>query len=234
MKKILGIACAVAMAAPLAFGQASVFSQNAVGYVRVKVPAQGELNLVRQDFLPLDPSVPPNMLNLVGDQLPTGSNAFIWDSTANEGLGGYIFEQKSARGGWGNGTEIAPGQAFWLQTPAADPNDYFVYLMGEVPGANNDSEEVTIAGVAGFDAVGYGFPAAIAFGDTDLAEKLPTNSNVFFWNVETQGYQFFQKQARGGWPNDALDFVIEPGTSFWVENVGAPIDWVESKPYAWP
>ena len=240
MKKILGIACAVAMAAPLAFGQASVFSQNAVGYVRVKVPGSGDLNLCRLDFLPLDPNVPNNVLNVIGDQLPVNSSVFIWDSTLNEGAGGYIPVTKGARAGWpstgAGATEIDQGVAFWLQTPASDPNDYFVYLMGEVPGANNDSESKTLAisGAGLLDAVGYPFPAAIEFGNTTLADALPANASVFFWDVDEQEYQPFTKGARAGWSAAAESWVIEPGSSFWVQNPGAPVDWTEAKPYPWP
>ena len=238
MKKLLGIACVVAVTAPLAFAQTNVLSQNAVGYVRVTVPGSGDLNLCRLDFLPLDPLVPNNVANVVGDQLPAGSSAFIWDSTLNGGVGGYVLVAKGARAGWpttGAGAmEIDQGVAFWLKTPEADLTDYNVYLMGEVPGANNDSETKTIAGLQGLDAVGYPYPAAIAFGDTTLQTALPGGATVFFWDVDAQGYQFFSKGARAGWTAEALDFVIEPGTSFWVQNPGAAVDWTEVKPYVWP
>lgn len=238
MKKMLGIALGLAMLAPLAFGQTNVLSQNAVGYVKVKVPGNGRLNLCRLDFLPLNPAVPNTIGNIVGDQLPAGSNAFIWDPTLNGGLGGYILQNKSARSGWptAGAPEVETGDAFWLQTPAADATSYDVYLMGEVPGANNNSETKTIAGLAGFDAVGYPYPAAIAFSNTTLQTALPSGANVFFWQVDNnpQGYAFFNKSARSGWSSAALAFVIQPGTAFWVENPGAPINWTETKPYAWP
>lgn len=240
MKRLLGIACTVAMAAPLAFGQASVFSQNAVGYVRVNVPRGvaplGGLALVRLDFEPLDPLAPNNTINVLGDQVPTGSRVHVWRSDIG-GTGGYCSETKT-RSGWpASCGVIERGEAFWIEIPpaAAEPS-YNVYLMGEVPGANNDSETLTINVATGIDAVGYPYPAAIAWADTTIAAPLPAGARIHFWNISGPSAQSYTShtKTRSGWPTAALDTIIEPGTAFWIENPGAAVDWTEAKPYAWP
>lgn len=233
MNKILGLALGVALAAPVAFGQTNVLSQNAVGYVKVTIP-DGGLALIRPDFEQLDPSVPADMNNLIGDQLPNGSQAHIWDV----GTSAYVTELKGGRAGaWPNpGRVVERGEAFWLEIPdSSGQADWDVYIMGEVPGANNNSETSSVLAISGVDAVGYPFPAAIVWGETSLATNLPLDSLLHLWNIDTQSYESFLKGGRGGDWGAAETKVIEPGTAFWVEVGDASvIDWTEAKPYNWP
>jgi hypothetical protein len=242
MKRILGLVCGIALVAPLAFGQTNVLSQNAVGYVKVTIP-DGGLALVRHDFEALDPAVSNTMKNLIGDQLPNDSVAYIWDVSS-----GYVIETKGGRSGdWpANGREVFRGEAFWLQVPPASGQaEWDVYLMGEVPGANNGSESSTVTGINNVDAVGYPFPAAVVWGTTSLANDLPNGSEIFFWDIDGslganggagQGYVSYAKGGRSGdWGTEGNNVVIEPGTAFWVlVGDSSTIDWTETKPYTWP
>ena len=233
MRRILGTALGLIMMAPLAHGQ-NVLSQNAVGYVRVTIP-DGGLALLRPDFEQIDPSVPADMFNLIGDQLPDGSLAHIWDVTTSS----YVSELKGGRSGaWPNpGREVARGEAFWLQVPSGSGQaEWDVYIMGEVPGTNNASESSTVTGIAGVDAVGYPFPAAVTWSNTTLSAQLPNGSAMHIWNIATQSYDSFTKGGRAGdWGPVGNAVVIEPGTAFWVDVADASvIDWTEVKPYDWP
>lgn len=232
MKRIFVVALCMAFLAPMTYGQSNVLSQNAVGYVKLTIP-KGGLALARLDFESLDPSVIANARNLIGDQLPTDSAVFIWDVATSQ----YIPETKGSRSGWPNSeNSLDRGTAFWIQVPdTAAEESYDVYLMGEVPGANNNSETNTIEGIEGIDALGYAYPAAIDWTNTQLSALLPSGSTIFIWDIATQAYLPFNKGARSGWGATGNALVLDPGTSFWVD-VGddSIIDWTEVKPYDWP
>lgn len=238
MRNIFILALCMTIMATLSYGQTNVLSQNAVGYVKVTVPRDG-LALVRLDFLPIDPADDPIIANIIGDQLPILSKAHIWDSDAGAGgLGGYISVTKTLSG-WpttGNGaTPINQGDAFWLEVPAsaAEP-EYDVYLMGEVPGKNNNQETNTVFGSGGVDAIGYPYPSAIAWGDTTLAPVLPPTSKLHIWDPYKDGIGGYDSRTKtiSGW-GTANDIIIEPGTAFWVETASS-FEWDEEKPYTWP
>jgi len=224
MKRIVVI-LAVLLVASAAFAQSNqVLSRNAVGYVKTSVASNG-LQLVALNFESLD-GADVTIDELIGDQIPGGSYAFIWDSAG----GLYQTEIKSSRSGaWSPNTNpIMPGVGFWLEVPAGVPsNSYDVYLMGEVPSSTNYVKTIPTS----YDCVGYMYPVSTLWTNTQLAQDLVGGSFLFMWNGT--GYDTHQKSARSGaWSDPSL--VIEPGEGFWINNVGASFDWDETKPYTWP
>lgn len=214
------------MMGTMAFGQTNVLSQNAVGYVK-KTVDQGTLALMSYDFIDLAGN-PVTVASLMGDQVPVGTAVSVWDRAGSS----YVTVQKGARGWPGTTPELMRGDGFFVQIPDNSAESaYDIYMLGEVPGANNNADETTVPNVE-LDAVGYPYPAAVLFTATTAAASAESGDAVSTWDQANQQYATFVKGARG-WPGGALNLVIEPGEAFWLD-LDTNIDWTEPKPYAWP
>ncbi|RKX32994.1 MAG: hypothetical protein DRP22_01375 [Verrucomicrobia bacterium] len=225
---VLAVIVAAAALALFCYAQTNqVLSRNAVGYVQVSVPSGGYA-LVSLNFESLDGS-DLTIADVVGDQLPVGSYAHIWDRNSKV----YQSELRT-RGGWSPGTNvITRGVGFWLEVPssAATASEHIVYVMGEVPDSFNQGATTTISNVQGLDALAYPFPSAVVWTNTALASNALVGDYLHVWNVTSQSYNSYLK-TRGGWTTPD-NFTIEPGQSFWFETSGTQ-DWTEIKPYTWP
>lgn len=216
----ISLVTAMAMAA-----ETNVSSVNVVGYTKVSVPSNG-LTLVA---LNLESISGANMCisNLVGNQLPNGSYAFIWDRGGVQGS--YINCSKSSRSGWTPGTNILHrGDAFWLYVPGsvATAAQYEVVLSGEVPDSTLEST-TTVDNIRSVDAVGYPYPTDTLWTNTTLAKGAPVGSYVHVWNGAA--YDTYNKGARSGWTTPA-GFVLRMGQAFWFQTVAAT-NWTEIVPY---
>lgn len=203
----------------------TVTSVNVVGYYSVSIPANGAA-LVTPVLEPFGSAV-GTIGDLVGEQLPANSSAFIWD----RGLKTYVAASKGARGGWigaGSSKVILRGDAVWL-IPPKNGTPYTVTIMGEAPGAYNEAASSTVANISGADAVGYAYPVDIVWTNSTLAKALPNNSSLFIWDLATQNYVPYAKGTRAGWTTPA-GFKIPAGTAFWVTTT-TPMDWEEVVPY---
>ena len=225
MKKFVCLLVGVATMATVAMAQTSVLSQNAVGYVKVTIDA-GDLALVRYDFEQIDGS-DAVLSTVIGDQLPAGANAFVWDRAAKS----WSVASKGARG-WAPDAVIARGDAIFLSVPAAAAlPSYDVYLMGEVPGANNESDTTVIDNVEG-DAIGFPYPAALELGAMDATTQAGTGASVFLWDQVAQSWASPITKGARGW---SANPTIEPGQGFFIVTaLGTPVDVTEVKPYEWP
>lgn len=225
MKRIVSLVAVALVAGTMAYGQTNVLSQNAVGYVKVTIDA-GDLALLRYDFEQIDGSA-STLSNTVGDQVPSGSNAYMWDRSAKS----WVLAAKGTRG-WSPDAAVARGDAFFLQVAAgaAEPA-YDVFLLGEVPGANNNADSTVVDNVEG-DAVGFPYPAATALSAMDMATQAASGASVYLWDQVNQAWATPVTKGSRGWASDPT---IEPGEGFFIVTaVGAPIDATEVKPYAWP
>jgi hypothetical protein len=220
MKKMLLVSAASALfVAGSALAQSeTVTSVNVVGYHSVTIPNNG-LALVTPVLESFDPGT---IGDLVGSQVPGGTEAFIWDRVSNT----YITDSLG-RGGWGSTNIILRGDAVWLKPPA-ESGDVTVTFMGEVPASYNAAGTTTVTSISGLDAVGYSYPVDVLWTNTALAAALPGGAEVFVWNLTNQTYDTYSK-GRGGWGvGDSL--VIKAGMAFWV-NGADPTDWTEEAPY---
>jgi len=225
---VLAVIVAAAALALFCYAQTNqVLSRNAVGYVQVSVPSGG-LALVSLDFKSLDGS-DMTINDVVGDQLPRGSYAYIWNRATKT----YNAESRG-RGGWSPGTNvIEPGIGFWLEVPrtAATADHHVVYIMGEVPDSFNNGATCTIQNITVLDALGYPFPVGIPWTNTALASNAVNGDYLYVWNTTNQTYDAYSK-GRGGWSTPP-NFTIQPGQAFWFET-SMTQNWTEVKPYTWP
>lgn len=221
MKKALVALLAIAMVASLSFAQDEVKSVNVVGFNKVAAPGQ-KLVLTSVTFESFSGST---LEDLVGDQLPVGSVAYIW----NRQTKGYDPASRTLRGGWVSTTPILRGDAFWLRSSDPEGTTNVVSFMGEVPDDYNDSKTNTIPGITGLDAIAYAFPVDIAWTNTTLATAMGTGDLLYIWDDANRTYQSYSKTLRGGW-SSAAGVVLKAGRAFFV-NTASSIDWTEIAPY---
>jgi len=218
MKKALVALIAIVMVASLSFAQDEVKSVNVVGFNKVTIEA-GELALVTPPFESFGNAT---LEDLVGDQLPIGSSAFIWDR-ANQT---YIPAGRT-KAGWALTNVIYRGDGFWLQNGGTTASE--VALMGEVPAEYNNSATTTVAQISGINAVGYAYPTDVVWTNTSLAQLSVTGDSLFIWDEVGQVYLPFGK-TKGGW-DTPLGFTIPAGRAFWIKT-STTIDWTEVAPYS--
>ena len=229
MKRTMTLAMAIALTAVVGASATNVLSRNAVGFIQVDVPSNG-LVLVTVPFEPLEGS--NNLETVIGDQLPSGSVAFLWDRAASSGAGAYVTAGRT-RSGWSQADRILHrGEAFWLSVPAgsATGDVHTVFIKGEVPDSNNGSATTTLSNLNGIEAVGMSYPVDTVWTTTVLSTQLGSGDVIFVWDPAT-GYTTYGK-TRSGW-NTPADYVIKAGEAFWI-NASSTIDWEETKPYTWP
>lgn len=225
MKKMLLVSAASALfVAGSALAQSeTVTSVNVVGYMTVTIPTNG-LALITPVVESFDPGTIEDLDN---GQLPNGADAYIWNS------GGYLKVSKDTRGNWtGSATTniILRGDAVWIAPNNATADTTFT-MMGEVPGAYNAAATTTVANISGTDAVGYSYPVDILWTNTALSSQLPNGSDLYIWNLGTQGYNKFSKDTRGNWTGSGISTLeIKTGEAFWV-TTSTPLDWDETVPY---
>ncbi len=220
MKKMLLVMAAGALFAAGTATADTVTSVNVVGYHSITIPENG-IALVT----PVLESFGAGTLeDLVGDQLPAGSFAWIWDRAQNT----YISGSRSGFGGWGLTNVILRGDAVWLK-PKTGTGAHTITFMGEVPAEYNLAGTTTVHNIAGIDAVGYSYPVDIVWTNTTLAAAAPSGAFLYVWNIESQGYATYSKSGFGGW-NTPAGYTIKSGQAFWIKAEG-PIDWVEEAPY---
>jgi hypothetical protein len=199
---------------------ADVKSVNAVGSIKIDI-APGELVLVSYPFIALEDY---SLDTLIGDQMANGSIAHIWDSGIND-------YQSVARGrstGW-SGATVAQGQGFWLQSTAGATQT--VYLVGEVPAANNNTETTTVSIVNIADAVGYTFPVDVMWTNTALAIAGSNGDTMHYWDRSIGDWSSNAKGRSTGW-GSAEGLQLKAGEAFFYQPAGgADIDWTEIVPY---
>lgn len=239
MRKLTLVLIILAMGAMLA--HAEVLSKNAVGYVKVEVEP-GELAIIAQPFLPIDPLEDPTPSLVFGGSLPVDSRLFIWDGleyqleTFQEQIGpppGFIVTTN-----WFPNTALLePGKAFWIRIPAGAPEAQDVFVMGEVP----DFDETDVYLIEGLAMVAFPYPAEMRVEDTVMGQNAQLDDRIFIWDIETQEYSLVTYQEQIGPPPGFIvttnwfpaDVVIPAGAGFWYRAGSASIP-TELKPYTWP
>lgn len=78
------------------------------------------------------------------------------------------------------------------------------------------------------DPVGDSGEGTWTWGETSLAEQLPANSVVYFWNAEQQGWDPYTKGGLWGWNNQAKNHEIQRGEAFFIQAASNPEDQVIS------
>lgn len=221
MKKLIMTAAVLACAASIVSAQ-TVSSANMVGYNKSTIVG-GQLTIVAFNFTDSSGLVS----ELIGDQLPFQSKLYVWDKDSDS-YRAYTKGGRFAPGVWPADAYIENGEAVWVEAPVGSGTNELVF-SGEV--LMEETNTVTIATPGDFEMTGFYYPVDIAFGDTDLANQLPFQSKVHFWNGT--GYDSYTKSGRfppGVWSTEAQAKVIPNNGGFWIESTGT-VNWVESRPF---
>lgn len=226
MKKIVIAALALGLVGSAAFAQTnSVLSRNAVGYVKVDM-AKSNLHFVAHNFVDINGG-PVTVTNLIGNQLPLGSQVLVWNPSGQS----YVGELRGVTG-WSPGTNrLTPGRGFWVRVPSGGSisNLYSVYLMGEVPDKTTLPTS-TVAVVSGLNMLGSPYPVATRWTNTAIAKSAPLGAQLLRWDPSLQSYVGSLKGVTGWSPTTN---VLYPGQGFWFRTT-SNTNWIESKPYTWP
>jgi hypothetical protein len=205
------------LAAGVGLAAGEVPSVNVVGYGKVTIPPTN-LVLVATTFETFGDST---LDDLVGDQLPAGSTAYIWDRVGKT----YIPASVNRFGAWSTNTPILRGDAFWLRN-SSSVEAVEVSLRGEVPYDYNNAATTTVSSITNVDAVAYAYPADVLWTNTALSQALAAGDTIYIWDG---GWTPYSKSRLGSWGGgDTL--TISAGRAFFVESANL-VDWTEVAPY---
>ncbi len=244
MKKLQALGAGLlACAALLEPASAQVYSQNAVGYVKVEVP-RGTLSMLRNDFKDMEgETLTPD--RVFGNTLPVDTKVYVWDaSQQNYLISTYRIEVGppptfTTTTNWSSDALVLErGVGFWLQIPQSAPStNYTVYLMGEVP---ND-QDATISIEDGLNLIAYSYPVEVTWTNSNLAKSAVVDDAVYYWDDSIQNYYINRYRVEVGPPptfttstNWSIpEMVIPAGKGFWFLTSQTNV-WTENKPYAYP
>lgn len=215
-------------------------AQTAVGYVKVTME-DGKTYLLTHQFLSIDGN-PTTLDDVIGEQAPVGSEVLFWSGT------GFVHAvYKDAEPPlfpdprWDPDTEeISPGIGFFIRIPQETPEPaYDVYLLGEVPGANNGSETTTVNVAEGYTQTGYPYPADTAWTATVLAASATVDDQFLTWDPDSGYVPYVYKAAQPPFfPDDRWDpgdKELPPGEGFIYHKTSPGVlVWEAVKPYEWP
>jgi hypothetical protein len=235
MKKTLLFLLTAAIGVSLCAPAQTVTSVNAVGMVKITVPANGGLFLARYDFI-TDGQAEVSVTSLLGTEVPVGTTIYVWDR-ANQTyflpaprLSQNFLGQKS----WTRtDLNVSLGDAFFIKN-ASGADEFEVVFSGEVPGEGNSNSEITLESVAGF--MGFPFPVAVAWTSTQLSQSLPVGAVLYVWDPLTQAYTLPGPRKSQNFLGQILwtaNPTILPGHGFWIASDVLP-SVLEPKPYLWP
>lgn len=223
MKRAVLAMLVVCAALAVVFAQSEIRSENAVGYVKVTFE-KNSYKLVNMGFDSIDGS-DLKIEDVFGDQLPSSTSLSIWDRNSQT-YSNYIYNTFAQWGPRDDQYTITKGLGVFVLVPGTAPsNQYTVYLMGEVPDNAGETNDV----MQGYTGTGYPYPVQIAFTNTQIAQSLPANSVVHFWDDTWISYT---KNAFQGWQTDRM---LSPGEGFFIEKFDpGTMQYSEIKPYTWP
>lgn len=158
-----------------------------------------------------------------GEKLAQGCGVLFWD----EGRQGWSGGVKGSQG-WDASEAnrvIESGQGFALVNSTDEA--IAVTVAGVVPSAATLSR--AFAGDNKWSLVAYPYPVARKFGDTALADQLPSGASVKFWNAAEQAWTEPMAKTSRGWGSNAAGHELKVGEAFFVKSPSGG-SWEESKP----
>lgn len=216
MKVRLSILLMMAMASSLALAQSS--------QVTITI-GSGNMQLIRNDFI--GPSSSMCLSNLIGGQVPPGSQFVSFDSSRQLYFPAITRDREGSWGPRGT-TVLARGVAYWLGIPPqgglVTSSQYQVTLTGDIP-----SSSTAMSCVPNINAAGYPYPVATTWTNTQFAKTCRSGAWIGLWNPATKGFDFSMRGARSWSP---ATMTVQPGQGFFVNYSGAtPTNFTESLPY---
>lgn len=223
MKKTLvaAMSAAVVASAFYAFAQTnSVYSGNAVGFIRVDMP-KGQYTMVSRPMNEVGGTNGISVANLMGTNYPSGTQVLLWAPSQQ-----YIIATYDSEDGWTPAASnmIYRGMGFFVRIPSSYTGDVFTaYFTGEVPGETNAVVNV----IPGFQMVSFAYPtertvSTTTLGKTGGEQLMSYSSNG--WNITTY-------DTEDGWTKP--NFMLKPGEGYFFKcnNI---TNWTEVKPYVYP
>lgn len=230
MKKtaiFLSILAIAATAAFVATADDAVYSANTIGVIKYTIPAGGELTCIS---LPVDYMEGSDWTfadTPFADALPKGSSVYFWSGT------GWDSSTKNVVSGkWLPAAPvqkaIKQGEGFFVQLPA-NSEAKEIAIVGELPMDGAVTNKITGGGNLDMTSATF-YPVDVVFGETELADKLPKGSTVYFWSGT--GWDSTTKNVVSGkWlPAAPLERKIGIGEAIFVEGKTAT-DVVVECPY---
>lgn len=205
-KALLCLAAFAAIAIP---ASAQVYSANIVGYVNYTQAAStfdiaaNPLNNGNNDVSVVfaNGAAYPNLTIYKRNATGTGYDLSMYDEDA---------------GGWTQPLALAPGDAFWVATPAGQA--FATTFVGEV--IQNSTNNIPV----GFSMKASMFPQAGNL-QTELGLPGAPNDTIYFWNGSS-GYDVsMYDEDAGGW---TVPPIVKVAQGFWYYNAGAAKDWVKN------
>lgn len=248
MKKIWLMASIGMVGASLAFGQTSVNSANAVGYVKVEIPPSGLFALVAFNFESMDggsvtfsevfgtTSLRQSSRSTAADRVVLFGDDQIYH-TYYQKPDGLFYEV----GGTGLAVNpvLAAGQGFWLIPKAGETTSHTIFLKGQVVSSN----QVVKTLKPGYNLLGYAFAADFDMAAVDWSTVTgATRSNrssaadkVSIWDP-VNGYATYYLDADYDWHlvggNKVSELIVPIGASVWYQAKNE-ITLDLERPYPW-
>lgn len=233
MKKVVAIALALAalVASYAVADDDAVYSVNTIGVIKYTIPPEGKFTCIS---MPLDPP-PDATANIwtnctISQQLPKGSVVYFWDSASQN----WQYCTKSALG-WTPATfrthELQPGEAIFVRQPATATSNLIVTMVGEL----NPDETATInlTGSGNLDVKGLSaYPISTTFTNTAFASALSKGSAVYFWDIDSQNWQYCTKSALGWTPATFRSREVGVGEGTMVKEAGTVTEVTDTSPMA--
>lgn len=253
MKKSLSMLVGVALTAGTVLAQQTVNSVNAVGFVKLSVPA-GKFVLASAPFNDFAASIDEIFQGqLTGSDNPgTADRVIVWNpiagtykyyfklaGTGDPQLDGHMLDEDTAE--IATNAYLLAGDGFWIQSRAT--SNQTVVLKGEVP--NNGV--ATNAIVQGFNQIGFPFASEQVVGSNTAfyasgalgTDNPNTADRIIFWDPTTSTYKYnflLDVGAGGMWFDEDTGDVslqkFELGKGAWYQRRGtSTFQWQESRPY---
>ena len=228
MKKVTAILLGALIVSSAALAQTNqVLSKNAVGYIKISLPASNRLALVSNPFVPLGAS--DNLITNLFAPIANNTTISIW----NENTLVYDNYSRNNRGSWvGTGVTTARfnrADAAFIRSSATGT----IFFMGEVPDATTapTSTQTRINGITMF---GYPYPVEVLVTNSPVGLNLPNGGSISLWNSASNSYEVVSKNTRGSWVG-AVGKTIAPGAGMVVRVTNNPSAVITTtKPYTWP
>jgi len=245
MKKLAVLLVAIAFIVPVVHGQ-TVLSKNAVGYVKVSIPPAGAYNLVAFNFRAVGGG-DMTLEDVFGtDQLTQGVVPTLADQVSFWNGATYDTYFQKADTKFYNVLNIAvpvnpvvaQGTPFWLKSATTATTTNEVYLMGEVVGAANASQDLA----TGLNHLNSPFAADLVITNNDYQNEggtggivPPLADQLSIWNGV--GYNNYYLKQDGSW-GDSITLqpaspVIPVGVGAWY-NSKADFTTTLDRPYTYP
>ena len=233
MKKTM-ILAAAALVAGSALA-AEVLSVNAVGFIQTECPA-GEYTALSYPFYGTDDDAGGTAWTNtpIAQDAAAGSTVYFWNTQTKNWDYGTL--TKTARAtNWAAAVrtkKILPGEMFLYK-----PNeDQAIMITGEVP--DEGQLEVNINAAGDYSALGYPYPAEIAWTNTPIALNANGGDTVYFWNTQTKNWDYgtLTKTARAtNWASSVRAKVVAPGEGFFFKAASGDATTASfERPYDWP